>query len=315
MAEGSGTEQERGPESSDVPRQPQVDARLPPCFASLTSPSLSAISSFLQPESQPSVAGLVDALAPAMVYTDAPNAVTNRKLWDAYAAAWDPSADFVKKMSSSLPPGGASIHRVGDEWSDVESFQEVLRDWILPHADNAIVAEIGSGGGRVAVELSRVAQRLECFDISQNMLSRASAAVASVEGACAASFHKLEIDSSGRTKFPSCEAQFDFVVVFDVLVHMDLHSTWHTLQQVRRMLKQGGRAFLSVASIETPLGWERFAKQSHFSVGGFYFMGKQNLATMLDRAGLRAVAWSSPSTETENVYFNRDVLVLVEAPV
>jgi len=305
-------EQGRGPAAPDG--RGQLDARLPPCFAGLTSPSLSAISSFLQSDIQPNVSGLVDALAPAMVYTDTPNAVTNRKLWDAYAAAWDPDADFVKKMSSNLPRGSTSINHVGDEWSDVSSFQEVLRDWILPNASNAVVAEIGSGGGRVAVALSRVAQRIECFDVSQGMLSRASEAVGSVDCACTAAFHKLEIDSSGRTTFPSCESEFDFVVVFDVLVHMDLHSSWHTLQQVRRMLKPGGRAFLSVASIETPLGWDRFAKQSHFSVGGFYFMGKQNLAAMLERAGLKAVVWSSPSDDTDNIYVNRDVLVLVEAP-
>lgn len=38
------------------------------------------------------VANLVQSLGSALVYPDAGNLETNRKLWDNYAAEWEPSA-------------------------------------------------------------------------------------------------------------------------------------------------------------------------------------------------------------------------------
>lgn len=42
------------------------------------------------------VSNLVQSLGSALVYPDAGNFDTNRKLWDNYAAEWEPDARFVK---------------------------------------------------------------------------------------------------------------------------------------------------------------------------------------------------------------------------
>jgi hypothetical protein len=58
---------------------------------------------------------------------------------------------------------------------------------------------------------------------------------------------------------------------FDVMVHIDLHTIWKYLLEIRRVLKdETGRAFISTANLEAPGGWERFTKQKEYSVGGFY---------------------------------------------
>ncbi len=41
------------------------------------------------------VANLVHSLGSALVYPDAGNFDTNRKLWDNYAAEWEPNARFA----------------------------------------------------------------------------------------------------------------------------------------------------------------------------------------------------------------------------
>ncbi|CAN0227757.1 unnamed protein product, partial [Ectocarpus sp. 8 AP-2014] len=41
------------------------------------------------------VSNLVQSLGSALVYPDAGNFDTNRKLWDNYAAEWEPDARFV----------------------------------------------------------------------------------------------------------------------------------------------------------------------------------------------------------------------------
>lgn len=46
------------------------------------------------------VANLVRSLGSALVYPDAGNFDTNRKLWDNYAAEWEPNARYPGSYSS-----------------------------------------------------------------------------------------------------------------------------------------------------------------------------------------------------------------------
>lgn len=48
------------------------------------------------------------------------------------------------------------------------------------------------------------------------------------------------------------ESTLDFVILYDVLVHVDLHITNKYVRELARILKPGGRAFLSVANFLSP---------------------------------------------------------------
>lgn len=45
---------------------------------------------------------------------------------------------------------------------------------------------------------------------------------------------------------------FDFVILYDVLVHVDLHITNKYIREIARVLKPGGKAFLSTANFLSP---------------------------------------------------------------
>mmetsp|Transcript_10556 Transcript_10556/g.42672 ORF Transcript_10556/g.42672 Transcript_10556/m.42672 type:complete len:217 (+) Transcript_10556:657-1307(+) len=212
---------------------------------------------------------------------------------------------------------------------------------MLPHVTRASrAAEIGSGGGRVAVRLARAVGALALFDVSAKMLDRARAAVDAATQSCGPpsrtaptamppSFGVVEYhhvtgdgdaspgddfsDDVARSYPLSARAAFDLVVCFDVMVHMDLHTIFRCLKRIRALLKPPhGRAFISTANLAAPDGWARFAKQARFTVGGFYFVTPDAVRLLVDKAGL--VVLSEQTPDATNTYYNRDYLALLGLP-
>jgi len=62
---------------------------------------------------------------------------------------------------------------LGEEWSDATSFQDVVKEMIIPYCKDANVIEIGVGGGRVALTTIEHVQNLIAIDISSQMLKHA----------------------------------------------------------------------------------------------------------------------------------------------
>ena len=52
--------------------------------------------------------------------------------------------------------------------------------------------------------------------------------------------------------------KFDIVYSFDVFVHVDIHTLFRTLSEVRSLLKEGGVFMLSVANLCSEEGFARF---------------------------------------------------------
>lgn len=50
----------------------------------------------------------------------------------------------------------------------------------------------------------------------------------------------------------SASDSLDFVILYDVLVHVDLHITNKYIREIARVLKPGGKAFLSTANFLSP---------------------------------------------------------------
>ena len=95
-------------------------------------------------------------------------------------------------------------------------------------------------------------------------------------------------------------------------MHLDLHTIWRYFNEIARALKPGGKAFVSTASLTRPAGWERFAAQSRYTVGGFYFIGEDTVRSFAARVGLRVLKESPPAGDPSNIYINRDFLVVLE---
>ena len=48
----------------------------------------------------------------------------------------DPDREWVKRMAGNLTEEEKKLNHVGDEWSDVNSLNEVIRDYIEPYVNS-----------------------------------------------------------------------------------------------------------------------------------------------------------------------------------
>lgn len=265
------------------------------------------------------VVDLIRSLSGAIVYPDAGNFATNRKLWDLYAEDWDPQSDWVRSMSARTDGreapeekggsgAGARQRFVGEEWSCDSEVEEVVRDFIMPTVTaSSEVVEVGCGGGRLAARVAPAVGALHCVDISEKMLERAREAL---RGAANVTFQLLRepglacVDRAGR---------YDTVYCFDVMVHMDLHLIHSYLRDFYRVVKPGGHVFLSAADVTSEEGYARFAKQKAYTVGGFYFVCPEIVRSLAARCGFEIVREAPKGTR--NTYYRRDYLVLLRRPL
>jgi hypothetical protein len=76
------------------------------------------------------VMGLLRSLGGAVVYPDATNFETNKKLWNVYAKEWKPDATWVQDMVKPLGMSEDSLAFVGDEWSQIDHLEQVVAEYI-----------------------------------------------------------------------------------------------------------------------------------------------------------------------------------------
>jgi SAM-dependent methyltransferase len=222
------------------------------------------------------------------------NAQYNSLVWRLYPAAWS--------AASRLRGNGTGV--LGSEWSDERAVVEVVDAYIRPHLSASTVAgELGVGGGRIAGRIVEDVGQLYCFDVSGPMLKRARRLLSGHDHVRYLKLKRLECPAELR-------GRLDFVYTFDVLVHLDLHAVWRSFLAMHDLLAPGGRALVHVASLATPLGWEKFARQRGFSVSGFYFLCPELVDILAAQAGFTTVEESAP--DPGNEYLSRDYLVVLE---
>lgn len=233
----------------------------------------------------------------------------NRRLWDAYARDWRRREAY---LDVDLSPDEAAawrernVHVVGDEWGTPEDVERVLEDFVYPHlSPDAVVAEIGVGGGRIASRVASRVAELWGFDISKGMLRRARVALAEH-----ANVRLILLEDSSLP--PDLEGRFAFVYSFDVFLHLDLHTQHGYLRQMHALLEPGGRAVVHTANLRAPAGWERFASQPVPSIRGFYFVTPETVDLLAERAGF--VVERRSEVEPDNFYYRRDYLALLRKP-
>ena len=228
----------------------------------------------------------------------------NRWLWDKYSQRWEKGSIPIENTAVDERSRASYIQHLGDEWGRLEDVEKIVGDYIVPYVGStSVVAEIGSGGGRVASRVGPLVANLRCFDISEGMLQKAREALVTCGNV---DFVLLE-----TAQLPTdCVETFDFVYSFDVFVHLDLHTMWKYFLEIQRVLKSGGRAFLHTANLRAPGGWKAFAGQDAFRVEGHYFVCPEIIDILAEKSGLKVVKTSTP--DPTNFYLNRDFLFVLE---
>jgi len=109
------------------------------------------------------------------------------------------------------------------------------------------------------------------------------------------------------------ESSMDFVYAFDVFPHIDLHTIWKYIKEIKKVLKIGGKALIHTANIIAPQGWERFCNQTKYTAGGFYFMSPDIVHQLVEKAeGLKIIKKSSYEENSPCMYYMRDYIIVIE---
>jgi len=80
------------------------------------------------------------------------------------------------------------------------------------------------------------------------------------------------------------------------------------------IISQAGKAFIHTSNLLSEKGFERFKMQSHYTVGGFYFVSPDIVNTLAVRAGFSIIKKSTSSEykTNKNMYYQRDYCLLIE---
>ena len=235
------------------------------------------------------------------------NLAYNRELWELYARSWDDVGFRETQLDPQVPPSvhARDLRVLGEEWSASADIDSIVAEFIAPFVSpESRVAEIGVGGGRVAVRVAPRVAQLVCLDISPNMLRRARSAI---------SESNVEFVLLDGPRLPrDLAGRLDFIYSFDVFLHLDLHTMWKYIQEMSLALRPGGKALVHTTNLAAPAGWEMFAEQDHYSVEDGYFVSPEIVTTLVSHTDLRTIKESSP--DPGNLYLNRDYLVVLEKP-
>ncbi|MCC5629623.1 class I SAM-dependent methyltransferase [Nostoc sphaeroides CHAB 2801] len=231
------------------------------------------------------------------------NVEINQEFWNNYAKKWDKSQVVLGNQKITDDERDNYINYLGDEWATVEDAVDIVNEYITPFIDqDSTVAEIGVGGGRIAAKVVEKVKKLYCFDVAEEMLKNAEAALSKDP--------QIEFHLIKNCQFePEFSDKFDFVYSFDVFVHLDLLTIWKYLNSIYKTLKSGGRAFIHTTNITTPNGWARFAAYNNDEVL-YQPTSPDAIKLLIEKSQFKVIKESSP--DGKNFYSDRDYLVVIQ---
>jgi SAM-dependent methyltransferase len=231
----------------------------------------------------------------------ADNVAYNRELWDRYAEHWqDP---VFRASRADAPEEIPFLERIGDEWGRRRDVDAIVDGFILPWVSpDSVVGEIGCGGGRVAERVVPHVGSFYGFDISARMLERAREVITDPRARFVLlDDARLPADLSGS---------LDFIYTFDVFLHLDLYVMRRYFDEMARVLKQGGKAFVHTTNLTSDVGWSNFVKFDRYRPETHFYVSPETVRTLADRAGFSLLKESAPAPT--NFYLARDYLAVLE---
>jgi len=216
--------------------------------------------------------------------------------WNAYARDWEQGPCYQK--------GG----HLGDEWGTKEFANGIFGRFCLPYLGNqAVVLEIGPGGGKYSVKLAPKCHALYCADVSEEMLKRTAkrlkdyghATFVKVDGF---DLHQFEKDF------------FGFVFSFDVFVHLDIEDIFCYLREIWRILKPAGISVIHLANLLSAGGWQKFVLEAEFNRAEFKQPGRFGFITpQIAEKFLLELGFELMAIDTE--INKRDFMVVFRKPL
>ncbi|MFH1780210.1 MAG: class I SAM-dependent methyltransferase [Candidatus Micrarchaeota archaeon] len=182
----------------------------------------------------------------------------------------------------------------------MKAFDEIGESWDKAHPEpmpiaktlaslvkkKGIVLDAGCGTGRHFALLSGKAIKVYGIDSSSKMIELAKRRASSLK--------KVEVLEGDFTKLPFENDFFDFVFYFASLHHLKVGEQEEAFQEMHRVLKKGGMAFVTVWSKyqkrfkgvkkEALIGFDYYGRRAKRY---YYFFDEDELKSLAVRAGLR----------------------------
>lgn len=143
--------------------------------------------------------------------------------------------------------------------TDMASFERGGRfdaDWIGPFlTPSSVVLDLGCGIGRVAKYVAPLCGELLAVDASGRMLQLAARRLE----ACP----NVRLLQSDDTRIPAPDASVDLAYSLLVLQHVEREDAYLLLEELHRVLKEGGRAMLTFPNLLSDTYLEGFLSYAH----------------------------------------------------
>ena len=152
-------------------------------------------------------------------------------------------------MARSKAAVRATYDRIAESYAAarVRPWDEVL-DFITDLAAGSLVLDIGCGHGRHTRPLAMTGQSVVGMDISRKLLLIGKKTTSSAQ-----EFRAIEWLGADMTRLPFADGTFDAALCIAVLHHLgSSDERLLAVSEIRRVLRPGGKAFLSVWSLDDP---------------------------------------------------------------
>ncbi|MFK7958537.1 MAG: class I SAM-dependent methyltransferase [Lysobacterales bacterium] len=113
------------------------------------------------------------------------------------------------------------------------------------------VLELGCGVGRIGRQLADTVAGWHGVDISSNMLSVAAERLNGINGVSFSQLHRTSLDMLE-------DNAFERAYTVAVLCHMDKEDLFLYLKEMKRVMTDGGLAYLETWNLDHPMGWKRW---------------------------------------------------------
>ena len=128
---------------------------------------------------------------------------------------------------------------IAEEWNERRSTPIPALKFFLPLLpDGAAALDAGCGNGRNARVIARNSRLLYCLDSSEKMLAFARKNLRGIRN--------VRFVKAGITKLPLPSASLDVAFYMAVLHHLPKRSQNAAFREMARVLKKGGKAFITV---------------------------------------------------------------------